>query len=96
MLEDKTEQLRSEIHEAQQVSDDQKKEALDEVSRRWEMARPLSGHPNGRERWLGRFMVERFGVTRATAREHIRKWMDEGFLVKDWHSAARMNGLRVG
>lgn len=96
LLEDKTEQLRLEIHAAQQISDEQKKEVLDEVSRRWELARPLSSHPNGRDRWVGRFMVERFGVTRATAREFVRKWMDEGFLVKDWHSTARMNGLRVG
>ena len=96
MLEDKTEHLRLEIHAAQQISDEQKKEVFDEVSRRWELARPYSSHVNGRERWIGRFMVERFAVTRATAREFIRKWMDEGFLVKDWHSAARMNGLRVG
>ena len=96
LLEDKTEQLRLEIHAAQQISDEQKKEVLDEVSRRWELARPYSSHPNARDRWIGRFMVERFSVTRATAREFVRKWMDEGFLVKDWHSTARINGLRVG
>ena len=96
LLEDKTEQLRLEIHAAQQISDEQKKEVLDEVSRHWELARPLSSHPNGRDRWVGRFMVERFGVTRATAREFVRKWMDDGFLVIQYHSGVRKKGLRVG
>tara|TARA_R110002020_G_scaffold443124_1_gene654346 strand:- start:264 stop:1484 length:1221 start_codon:yes stop_codon:yes gene_type:complete len=96
LLVDRTDTVRNDIAEAQHISDDQKKKILDEVSRRWQLGRPYSSHPNSKERWLGRFMCNEFGVTRACSREFIRTWMDEGFLVKEWHATARKNGLRVG
>jgi len=96
LLIDRTEELQTDVAAIQRVSDEQRQKIFDEVSYRWGTNRPFSSHPNAGTRWLGRWMVDTFGITRGAAREYIRQWMDEGLLVKTYHSTARLQGLRVG
>jgi len=96
LLNDRTEELVEEIADAQKISEEQKTAIFNEVSRRWEIENPFSGHPNAGDRYLGRYMMRQYRITRVAARDHIRQWMDDGFLVKQYHSTARKPGLRVG
>ena len=96
LLNDRTEELVEEIADAQKISEGQKKAIFDEVSRRWEIENPFSSHPNSGDRYLGRYMMRQYRITRVAARDYIRQWMDDGFLVKQYHSGARKMGLRVG
>ena len=96
LLNDRTEELVEEIADAQKISEGQKKAIFDEVSRRWEIENPFSSHPNSGDRYLGRYMMRQYRNTRVAARDYIRQWMDDGFLVIAYHSGARKKGLRVG
>jgi len=96
LLNDRTEELVEEIADAQKISEEQKTAIFNEVSRRWEIENPFSSHPNAGDRYLGRYMMRQYRITRVAARDHIRQWMDDQFLVIAYHSGARKRGLRVG
>ena len=85
-----------EIADAQKISEEQKTAIFSEVGRRWEIENPFSSHPNAGDRYLGRYVMRQYRITRVAARDYIRQWMDDDCLVIAYHSGARKRGLRVG
>ena len=97
LLNDRTEELMDEIAEAQTITETQRIQIFDEVSKRWEQERPFSPSPQAGGRYLGRWMMEQYRISKQSARAYIQEWRDDGFLVYNKNeSSGGLRGLRVG
>jgi len=93
LLLEATEQLREALEQAATLDDSALDETIAEANRLWEIEKPFSKAAQS-DRWVGRWMMERFGCARPVAHNHIKDWISRGYLIQEWCTPIRRNGLR--
>ena len=92
---DATEQVGEAIDANKRLSSEQIGTVFDEVDRRVIREDPFSGHPAGRDRYLGNFLVREFRIDKKAAHQYVRDWLTRGFLERYPHpQIQRAQGVR--
>ena len=95
LLMDATEQVGEAIDANKRLSSEQIGTVFDEVDRRVIREDPFSGHPAGRDRYLGNFLVREFRIDKKAAHQYVRDWLTRGFLERYPHpQIQRAQGVR--
>ena len=93
LLLDATELLKEALEQASTLGQDALEETVSEANRRWAAEQPFSKAVQS-DRWIGAWMMGRFGCTRGIAMAHIKEWVLTGYLVQEWCKPLRSNGLK--
>ena len=95
LLIDISEELRDEIAAASKLSIEQIQEIFFEVSRRWDNGDPFSGHPAGKDRYLGNWLMDVYGLDKKAAKNYLNNWLSGRNLVREKHPTIKnSSGLR--
>ena len=95
LLIDISDELRDEIAAASKLSIEQIQEIFFEVSRRWDNGDPFSGHPAGKDRYLGNWLMDVYGLDKKAAKSYLSNWLSGRNLVREKHPTIKnSSGLR--
>ena len=96
LLTDATDEVAEAIDANKRLSSEQIRACFDEVERRVAREDPFSGHPAGRERYLGNWLTREFKIDKKSATGYVRDWLSKGYLIRYPHPRTqRAQGLRA-
>lgn len=95
LLRDRTDEVSECLLKRSKLTLEQVQEIFAEIHSRWESKEPFSGHHNGRDRYLGRWMADNYDLDYSAAREYVNLWIKRRNIVKDSHPTMHnASGLR--
>jgi len=69
---------------------------LDGIQKAWDAGQPFSGHSQGRDRYVVKYLMSEHGVPRSISKQLTRRWLNDGTLIEDQiDSRSKAKGLRT-
>jgi len=69
---------------------------LDGIQKAWDAGQPFSGHSQGRDRYVVKYLMSEHSVPRSISKQLTRRWLNDGTLIEDQiDSRSKAKGLRT-
>lgn len=85
LLRDRSDEVQNCMLERTKLTDDQVVEIFQEIARRYDEQDPFSHHVAGKERYLGRYIAENYGIVPKAAKRYVDQWVRNRNVVKEPH-----------
>ena len=96
LLEDRTAEVEVARREANEISQQQIDQTFNEVELRWNRESPFSNAAQTSDRYIVRWMTDKFGVTKHAAKRAVDSWIDDGYLaIEQLSGKTKQKGLCV-
>ena len=96
LLEDRTAEVEVARREANEISQQQVDQTFSEVELRWNRENPFSNAAQTSDRYIVRWMTDKFGVTKHAAKRAVDSWIDDGYLaIEQLSGKTKQKGLCV-
>jgi RecA-family ATPase len=96
LLEDRTAEVEVARKEANEISQQQIDQTFNEVELRWNRESPFSNAAQTSDRYIVRWMTDKFGVTKHAAKRAVDSWIDDGYLaIEQLSGKTKQKGLCV-
>jgi len=96
LLEDRTAEVEVARKEANEISQQQIDQTFSEVELRWNRESPFSNAAQTSDRYIVRWMTDKFGVTKHAAKRAVDSWIDDGYLaIEQLSGKTKQKGLCV-